>query len=58
MKNNNINNFEFISMGCPPQQNDLIAFENDFINIINNFKVKKINNNFKRNLKKNLKMIN
>ena len=42
---------------CPPQVKDLIAFEEDMIDLVHQIRFRKVNSNFQRKLNKDLKTI-
>ena len=45
------------SSKCPPQVKDLIAFEEDMIDLVHQIRFRKVNSNFQRKLNKDLKTI-
>ena len=47
-------NYIFKSRKCPPQHNDLIQFENDFLELIKRVKFKKVKNKFLDQLHKDI----
>ena len=57
-KSENADNFGIKSKKCPPQVNDMIAFENDLFYMIKNIKFKQVKNDFLDKLNNDLSEIN
>ena len=51
-------NYGFKSLNCPPQIKELSAFKNELFNLLNIIKFRKVQSEFQRKLKEDIKLIN